>query len=188
MSRIVRTATADDAERLLEIYGYYVEKTAISFEYDVPSIAEFRNRIENILLTHPYLVVEEDGVIQGYAYARAFYGREAYRYTCEMSIYLDRCSRGRGYGRLLYEALEAELRKMGFLNVYACIADPVEEDEYLTRNSEQFHRHLGFVKVGDFHLCGYKFGRWYNVIWMEKMIGTRPGASTQKALRRKREL
>ena len=93
-----------------------------------------------------------------------------------MSIYLDRSSRGRGYGRLLYEALEAELRKMGFLNVYACIADPVEEDEYLTRNSEQFHRHLGFVKVGDFHLCGYKFGRWYNVIWMEKMIGTRPGA------------
>ena len=60
---------------------------------------------------------------------------------------------------------------MGILNVYACIADPVEDDEYLTRNSEQFHRHLGFVKVGDFHLCGYKFGRWYNVIWMEKMIG-----------------
>ena len=70
MSRIVRTATPDDAERLLEIYGYYVEKTAISFEYDVPSIAEFRNRIENILLTHPYLVLEEDGVIHGYAYAR----------------------------------------------------------------------------------------------------------------------
>ena len=77
---------------------------------------------------------------------------------------------------------------MGILNVYACIADPVEEDEYLTRSSEQFHRHLGFVKVGDFHLCGYKFGRWYNVIWMEKMIGTRPGASTQKVLRRKRAL
>ena len=151
MSRIIRTATPDDAERLLEIYGYYVEKTAISFEYDVPSIAEFRNRIENILLTHPYLVLEEDGVIQGYAYARAFYGRKAYGYSSE--------------------ALEAELIKMGILNVYACIADPVEEDEYLTRNSEQFHRHLGFVKVGDFHLCGYKFGRWYNVIWMEKMIG-----------------
>ena len=66
MSRIIRTATPDDAERLLEIYGYYVEKTAISFEYDVPSIAEFRNRIENILLSHAYLMMEEDGGIQGY--------------------------------------------------------------------------------------------------------------------------
>ena len=171
MSRIVRTVTPDDAERLLEIYGYYVEKTAISFEYDVPSIAEFRNRIENILLTHPYLVLEEDGVIQGYAYARAFYGREAYRYSCEMSIYLDRSSRGRGYGRLLYEALEAELRKMGFLNVYACIADPVEEDEYLDRNSEHFHEAMGYKTIAKFQKCGSKFGRWYNLLDMEKIIG-----------------
>ena len=109
MSRIIRTATPDDAERLLGIYGYYVEKTAISFEYHVPSITEFRNRIENILKTHPYLVLEENGIIQGYAYAGAFYGREAYRYSCEVSIYLDHCSKGQGYGRLLYEALEAEL-------------------------------------------------------------------------------
>ena len=104
----------------------------------MPSVPEFRNRIENILKTHPYLVLEEDVIIQGYAYARAFYGREAYRYSGEVSIYLDHCSRGYGYGRLLYEALEAELIKRGILNVYACIADPVEEDEYLTRNSEQF--------------------------------------------------
>ena len=63
---------------------------------------------------------------------------------------------------------------MGIRNLYACIGDPVEEDEYLTRSSEQFHRHLGYTKVGEFHLCGYKFGRWYNMIWMEKLIGDHP--------------
>ena len=60
---------------------------------------------------------------------------------------------------------------MGILNLYACIGYPEYEDEYLTTNSADFHTHLGFVKVGEFHKCGYKFGRWYNMIWMEKMIG-----------------
>ena len=68
-SVLIREATADDAQRLLEIYAYYVEKTAITFEYDVPSVEEFRNRIENILKAYPYLVAEENGTIQGYAYA-----------------------------------------------------------------------------------------------------------------------
>ena len=76
-----------------------------------------------------------------------------------------------GLGRRLYEALEARLRDMGFLNLYACIGYPEEEDEYLTRNSAEFHAHLGFRKVGEFHLCGYKFGRWYHMIWMEKLVG-----------------
>jgi phosphinothricin acetyltransferase len=60
---------------------------------------------------------------------------------------------------------------MEVLNLYACVADPVTEDEYLTGNSERFHQHLGFNKVGEFHKCGYKFGRWYNMIWMEKIVG-----------------
>ena len=88
-----------------------------------------------------------------------------------MSIYLARDAKGRGYGRKLYEAMEAALKDMGIMNMYACIADPITEDEYLTKNSEQFHQHLGFVKAGEFHKCGYKFGRWYNMIWMEKFIG-----------------
>ena len=75
-------------------------------------------------------------------------------------------------GRRLYEALVDQLRSMGILNVYACIGYPQQEDEYLTKNSEQFHRHLGFETVGTFHHCGYKFGRWYDMIWMEKMIGS----------------
>ncbi len=168
---IIRSATTNDANRLLEIYAYYVRNTAISFEYDVPSLEEFGNRITGTLKRYPYLVLEEDGVIQGYAHARTFVGRAAYGHSCETTIYLDHSSKGRGYGRALYEALEQALKSMGILNLYACVGDPVEEDEYLTRNSEQFHRRLGFSKVGTFHKCGYKFGRWYNMIWMEKIIG-----------------
>ena len=168
---MIRTATIDDAERLLEIYAWYVKNTAITFEYDVPSLEEFRQRISRTLKKYPYLVIEENGIIQGYAYAGAFVGRAAYDNSCEMTIYLDHNSKGHGYGRALYDTLELSLKDMGVLNLYACIGDPVEEDEYLTRNSEQFHQHMGFTKVGEFHKCGYKFNRWYNMIWMEKIIG-----------------
>ena len=168
---MIRKATIEDAERLLEIYAYYVKNTAITFEYDVPSLDEFRNRIDSTLKRYPYLVLEENDIIQGYAYAGAFVGRAAYDRSCEMTIYLNCNSKGRGYGRALYEALEQALKDMGILNLYACIGDPIVEDEYLTRNSEQFHKHLGFTKVGTFHKCGYKFERWYNMIWMEKIIG-----------------
>ena len=88
-----------------------------------------------------------------------------------MTIYLEHESKGKGYGRALYEALEEALEKRGMINLYACIADPISEDEYLTRNSEHFHQHMGYTKVGEFHKCGYKFGRLYNMIWMEKIIG-----------------
>ena len=74
-------------------------------------------------------------------------------------------------GRKLYGALEDRLREMGILNLYACIAWPEQEDEYLTGNSAEFHARLGFAQVGKFHQCGYKFGRWYHMIWMEKSIG-----------------
>ena len=172
---MIRSATEKDAGRLLEIYAWYVENTAVTFEYDVPSMEEFRERISATLKKYPYLVLEEDGRIRGYAYAGAFVGRAAYERSCEVTVYLDHGSRGHGFGRALYEALEQELRDRGFLNLYACIGDPVEEDEYLTRNSEQFHRHLGFTRAGTFHKCGYKFGRWYNMIWMEKIIGEHDG-------------
>ncbi len=167
---MIRSATIADAGRLLEIYSWYVENTAISFEYATPSLEEFRNRISHTLERFPYLVIEEDHGIQGYAYAGPFHSRAAYSHCCELSIYLDRGARGCGYGRKLYEALEEALRKSGFLNLYACIGDPIAEDETLTRNSEQFHQHLGFTKVGTFHRCGWKFDRWYNMIYMEKIL------------------
>ena len=168
---LIRSAVKEDAGRLLEIYAYYVENTAISFEYHAPSLSEFENRILRTLQSYPYLVLEEDGVIQGYAYAGRLGERAAYLYSCEVSIYLAPDSRRKGYGRKLYEALESMLKDRGVQNMYARVVDPPEEDEYLTRNSEQFHQHLGFSKVGTLHKCGYKFGRWYNILWMEKLIG-----------------
>ena len=168
---IIRQAVLDDANRILDIYSYYVENTAISFEYDTPSVAEFQTRMENIMKRYPYLVAEREGKIIGYVYAGAFIGRAAYKWSCEVTIYVDKSDRKQGLGRRLYECLENRLRDMGILNMYACIGYPEVEDEYLTKNSAEFHIHMGFSKVGEFHKCGYKFGRWYDMIWMEKIIG-----------------
>ncbi len=167
----IRKAKLEDAARLLEIYGYYTEKTAISFEYETPSLAEFQNRMKNIMKKYPYLVIEKNGRIMGYAYAGPFVGRAAYGWSCELTIYLNHRAQKCGLGRMLYEALESRLKEMGILNLYACIGWPEHEDEYLNKNSAQFHEHMGFTKVGEFHKCGYKFGRWYHMIWMEKLIG-----------------
>ena len=166
----IRSAAPEDAEKLLEIYAPYVLRTAISFEIALPSPEQFRARIENTLARYPYLVLERDGVLVGYAYAGVFKNRAAYDRSCEVSIYVEQVERRRGYGRLLYEALEKALLARGMRNLYACIADPIAEDETLTRDSERFHAHLGYRKVGQFHRCACKFGRWYNMIWMEKLL------------------
>lgn len=167
---VVRNAVMEDAERILEIYDYYVKNTAITFEYNTPSLNEFKERMEKTMLRYPYLVILKDGHIEGYAYAGAFVGRAAYDWSCEMTVYLDHNSQKCGMGRIIYQALEKALYDMGILNLYACIGYLENEDEYLTANSADFHAHLGFVKVGEFHKCGYKFGRWYDMIWMEKTI------------------
>ena len=169
----IRNAKTEDAKRLVEIYDYYVKNTAITFEYDTPSPEEFAARMEHTMERYPYLVVEVDGNIEGYAYAGVFKDRAAYDWSCETTIYIDRYAGKNGMGRMLYEALEEKLKAMGILNMYACIGYPDTEDEYLTKNSAEFHEHLGYTKVGEFHKCGYKFGRWYDMIWMEKMIGER---------------
>lgn len=168
---VVRDAKPADAERILEIYDYYVKNTAVSFEYDTPSVEEFRERMRRIMSRYPYLVILNNKVIQGYAYAGPFVGRAAYDWSCELTVYLDHNSLKNGMGRTIYEALETKLQKMGILNLYACIGYPKADDEYLTTNSADFHTHMGFIKTAEFHRCGYKFGRWYNMIWMEKIIG-----------------
>ena len=171
---VIRTVTTEDTDAILKIYAYYVENTAITFEYDVPTPEEFRKRIQNTLLKYPYLAAEKDGEILGYAYAGTFKDRAAYDWSVEVTIYLKQDAVKCGLGRMLYEALEQELKARGILNLYACIGYPEKEDEYLTKNSAEFHRHLGYETVGEFHKCGYKFGRWYNMIWMEKIIGEHP--------------
>ncbi len=167
----IRYATADDAAALREIYSYYVLNTAISFEYDVPSIEEFQRRIMETLKKYPYIVLEKDGEILGYAYAGPFKTREAYKYSVETTIYLKNGMQKNGYGKALLENLEKELRLMGFTNANACIAYTQNEDEYLNNNSMQFHAHQNYSLVGRFNKCAYKFDRWYDMIWMEKIIG-----------------
>ncbi len=168
---VIRSACADDAEKLLGIYAHYVNNTAVSYEYKVPSEEEFRHRIVTTLEKYPYLVLESDGEIIGYSYAGPFKTREAYRYSVETTIYLKNGFQKKGYGRLLLSALENELRERGFTNANACIAFTEPDDEYLNRNSMEFHSRMGYSLVGRFHKCAYKFGRWYDMIWMEKHIG-----------------
>ena len=108
----VRLATPQDAEELLEIYRYYVEHTAITFEYETPSITEFRQRIKQTLKRYPYLAaVDGHGKIVGYAYASSFKNRAAYDWSVETTIYVDKDVKRQGIGKKLYEALEEILRK-----------------------------------------------------------------------------
>ena len=166
----IRIATPEDAARLVAIYAPYVEQTAITFEYEVPSVEEFAGRIEHILEKYPYLVAEAEGEIVGYAYAGTFKARAAYDWSVETTIYVNQKKKRMGIGGKLYAALEEALRAQHILNLNACIGYPQNEDEYLTKDSEKFHQKLGYRLVGTFHDSGYKFGRWYDMIWMEKTL------------------
>ena len=170
----IRSARPEDAEALLTIYAPYVEKTAITFEYEVPSIQDFARRITETLKSFPYLVLEDGGEIRGYAYAGTFKGRAAYDWAVETTVYIRQNAHGKGYGKALYTALEDELKRRHFLNAYACIAYSETEDETLTHASPLFHEHMGYTLCGTFRQCGYKFGRWYDMIWMEKHLGDHP--------------
>lgn len=157
----IRFAALEDAERILEIYAPYILNTAVSFEYEVPSLDEFRERMARIMKTHPYLVCERKGQIIGYAYASSYLTRKAFGWDAEVSIYLDQEERGKGIGRLLYEPLLAILKEMGVVNVYALIVHPHEL-------SERFHRKMGFQKEAIFEKTGYKMGKWQDLIYMKK--------------------
>ena len=154
----IRPVTIEDAEQLLAIYAPYVRETAITFEYEVPTLGEFRERIRTISSILPYLVAVEGEEIKGYAYAGKFKTRRAYDWSVEVTVYVRRASRRTGVGSALYRALEASLKGIGVLNMNACIALPKEEDRYLTRDSFYFHEKMGFSLVGTFHDSGYKFG------------------------------
>ena len=167
----IRAAVPGDGEALLRIYAPYVEKTAVTFEYDVPTVREFVGRVEKTLKRYPYLVAEEDGEVLGYAYAGPFHERPAYDWAVETTVYVAEKAKRRGLGRRLYGALEQALVAQNILNLNACIAYPAGEDPYLTRDSAEFHRRLGYRLVGRFSQCGYKFDRWYDMVWMEKHIG-----------------
>lgn len=170
MEIILSVASPDDAEKLLEIYAPYVRETAISYEYDVPSVEQFRQRIEKTLENYPYLVAKAGNEIVGYAYASRFELRRAYDWDAETSIYIRRDMRVKGIGRMLYSALEEVLKMQNYVNLVACVAYSEQESEYLTHDSTRFHEKMGYRLFGHFKNCGYKFGQWFDMTWLEKRI------------------
>lgn len=167
----IRPATPDDAAALLAIYAPYVEKTGITFELEVPEVEEFRRRIVHTLEKFPYLVATgDDGRPVGYAYAGTLRPRPAYNHCVEVSIYIREDMRHGGIGTALYAELERRLREMGIRNLYASITWVEGPNSHLTRQSPAFHEKMGYRKVGHFHRCGYKFGEWFDMIWMEKFL------------------
>ena len=167
----IRFAKSEDAKELLKIYAYYVTDTAISFETEVPSEEEFKLRIEEVLKSYPYIVACKDDEILGYAYLHSFVGRKAYELSAETTIYLNPDKKKMGIGKKLYSVLEDVAKAQNITNLYSCIGYVDKEDKYLNNNSVQFHEHIGFRIVGKFENCGHKFGRWYHMVWMEKIIG-----------------
>ena len=171
----LRFATPADAEALVAIYAPYVLGTAITYEYEVPSLAEFRRRIETYSIRYPYLVAEREGIPVGYAYACPQGSRPAFDWSVETAIYIREDCKGLGVGRALYEALEAILKMQGIRTMTAAVATVSHEDPYLTNASLSFHLRMGFTPVGTFRNCGCKFGRWYDLTWLEKGIGEYEG-------------
>ena len=167
----IRTVRPEDAKGLLDIYAYYVEETAISFETEVPSVEEFKIRIEEILKSYPYIVACDNDELLGYAYLHPFVGRKAYELSAETTIYLNPVKKKMGIGKKLYSVLEDIAKAQNITNLYSCIGYVDVEDEYLNNNSVEFHEHMGYRMVGKFENCGHKFDRWYHMVWMEKIIG-----------------
>ncbi|GHU96001.1 hypothetical protein FACS1894208_09850 [Clostridia bacterium] len=152
-----------DAEVLAAIYSPYVTGTVITFELEPPTADDFRRRIEKITTDYPYIVMEIDGEIVGYAYASRYRERAAYNWDVESSIYLRMDCRQKGLGKVLYTELLNRLQARGFYNVYACVTVPNER-------SIAFHRRLGFEDVGIFHKSGCKFAAWHDIMWLEKRL------------------
>ena len=159
----IRIATEADLPRLLAIYGPYVENTTVSFEYEVPTLDAFLTRFRKITEQFPWLVWEEDGTVLGYAYACAPFDRAAYQWCAEPSIYLMPEAQGKGIGKRLYEALEEILTAQGYRLSYAIITSE-------NAGSRRFHERMGYTFLAEYPRCGYKFGRWLGVVWMEKRL------------------
>ena len=170
----IRPAALSDAPALLNILRPYVEKTAVNFEYDPPALSAFVEDMRQGMTRYPWLTAETEEGIVGYACAGAFNPRAAYQHVAEVTVYLREDCRGRGLGRQLYQALEALLLRQHVHTVYACIGVPAEDgDPWLSDASPRFHERMGYRTVGRFAGCGYKFGRWYDMVYMEKMLQPR---------------
>ena len=160
---MIRPANEKDVPEILAIYAPYILNTTITFEYTVPSEAEFLARFRAITEKFPWRVWEEEGALLGYAYASAPFERSAFGWCAEPSIYLRPEARGRGIGTKLYAALEEILRRQGFALSLAIITDE-------NTSSITFHRNRGYRYNTRMENCGFKFGRWLGIVWMEKRL------------------
>jgi phosphinothricin acetyltransferase len=160
----VRAASRRDAAACAAIYAPYVTGSAITFETDPPSLAEMAERIEAISRTHAWLVLEDAGRVVGYAYGALFNGRRAYRWVCEVSVYLEPGRRRTGGGRALYEALLPALVDRGYRVAVAGMTLPNDA-------SVGLHCAMGFEPVGTFRRIGFKHGSWHDVAWVQRSIG-----------------
>ena len=160
----VRDATADDAVACAAIYAPYVTGTAITFEAEPPTAAQMAGRIAAAQRRHAWLVLEDDGDVVGYAYAGPYKERAAYRWSCEVSVYLDGARRRRGGGRALYEELFRRLADRGYRTAVAGMTLPNEP-------SVGLHTSLGFQPIGTYRRIGFKHGRWRDVLWAQRPLG-----------------
>lgn len=157
----IRDASAADAPACAAIYAPYVLDTAITFESEPPSAAEMAGRIA---AAHAWLVLEADGRVVGYAYGGQHKARPAYRWACEVSVYLEPGRRRTGGGRALYEALLRRLADRGFRTAVAGMTLPNDA-------SVGLHAALGFQPVGTYRRIGWKHGTWHDVAWVQRAIG-----------------
>ncbi|MEU4672855.1 N-acetyltransferase family protein [Amycolatopsis sp. NPDC023774] len=160
---LIRDADERDAEACAEIYAPYVRDTTITFETEPPTSAEMAERIRRAAKTHAWLVLEIEGRVAGYAYGGPFKERAAYRWSCEVSVYLELGRRRTGGGRALYEALFTRLAERGFQTAVAGMTLPNEP-------SERLHRALGFEPVGTYRRIGWKHGAWRDVAWAQRSL------------------
>jgi phosphinothricin acetyltransferase len=161
----IRDAAERDAEACAAIYAPYVTDTAVSFELVPPTPAEMADRMASAARAHAWLVLEHEATVIGYAYGGPYKSREAYRWSCEVSVYLERGHHRRGGGRALYQALFERLATRGFRTVVAGMTLPNDA-------SVALHRSLGFEPVGTYRRIGWKFGQWRDVAWTQRSIGT----------------
>ncbi|NUZ07124.1 GNAT family N-acetyltransferase [Piscinibacter koreensis] len=171
---LVRPSSPDDLPAIASIYAWHVENGTGTFELAAPSVDEMARRRDDVLAKGlPWLVVEIGGAVLGYAYANQFRPRPAYRYCLEDSIYLAPEACGRGVGRLLLAELLARCEAAGARQMLAVIGDSANAA------SIGVHRALGFERSGVIDAAGWKFGRWLDVVFMQKSLGL--GASAAAA-------
>ena len=170
---IIRTARAEDIEPMRTIYEHYVLNSAATFNGpdEVPAPEAFAAKVTRILTRYPWLAAVRDGEVLGFAYAAPYRERAAYAWDVETTIYLHPDVRGRGIGRALYTRLEELLRAQHVRTMYACVTHTDRTDDpNLTDASPRFHEAMGFTVCGTMRACGFKFGRWYDILWFEKKL------------------